>query len=77
MFTRTHRIGHYDYLEVLESYRDVDNGRPKHRCVARWRAGRSLAEELGRTRFDVGFCRKFSEETGKNRQGGLNHPASE
>lgn len=38
---------------MLESYRDTGAGRPKHRCVARWRAGRSLAEELGRTRWEI------------------------
>jgi hypothetical protein len=53
MFTRRHRIGRYDYIEALESYRDPDTGTPKHRCVARWRADLSLAEAIGRTRLDV------------------------
>ena len=46
MFTRTHRFGRYAYIEVLESYRDPGTGRPRHRCVTRWRAERSFAEEL-------------------------------
>jgi hypothetical protein len=53
MFTRTHRIGRYDYIEALESYRDPETGKPRHRCVVRWRAERSFAEELGRTHFEI------------------------
>jgi hypothetical protein len=53
MFTRTHRIGRHLYTEALESYRDPDTGRPRHRCVARWRAERSLAEEIGRTQHAI------------------------
>src|SRR5690242_4730371 len=53
MFTRTHRIGRHAYTEALESYRDPETGKPRHRCIARWRAERSLAEELGRTRYAV------------------------
>ena len=53
MFTRTHRIGRHFYTEALESYRDPDTGRPRHRSLARWRAERSFAEELGRTRWKI------------------------
>src|SRR3954454_13340086 len=58
MFTRTHRIGRYLYTEVLESYRDPETGKPRHRCIARWRAERSFAEELGRTRFAIDEANK-------------------
>jgi hypothetical protein len=50
MFTRNHRVGRHLYTEALESYRDPETGRPRHRCIARWRADRSLAVELGETR---------------------------
>jgi hypothetical protein len=53
MFVRAHRIGKHLYTEALESYRDPCTGRPKHRCVARWRAEHTLAEELGRIRVDI------------------------
>ena len=53
MFTRAHRIGRHLYTEALESYRDPDTGRPRHRCLARWRAERSLAEEIGRTQHAI------------------------
>ena len=53
MFTRRHRIGRHLYIEALESYREPDTGRPRHRCLARWRAERSFAEELGQTRFGI------------------------
>ena len=53
MFTRTHRFGRYAYIEVLESYRDPGTGRSRHRCVTRWRAERSFAEELGHTRWRI------------------------
>jgi hypothetical protein len=52
MFTRTHRIGRNVYAEALESYRD-ETGRPRHRCLARWRAERTFSEELDRTRFAI------------------------
>jgi hypothetical protein len=53
MFTRTHRIGRHVYTEALESYRAPETGRPRHRCIARWRSERSFPEELGRTRFAI------------------------
>jgi hypothetical protein len=53
MFTRTHRIGRHAYTEALESHRDPETGKPRHRCIARWRAESSLAEELGKTRFAI------------------------
>ena len=52
MFTRTHRIGRHIYTEALEGYRDPI-GRPRYRCVARWRADRTLAEEIGRTHYNI------------------------
>src|SRR3954451_18508260 len=58
MFTRTHRLGRHLYTEVLESYRDTETGKPRHRCIARWRAERSFAEELGRTRFAIDLANK-------------------
>jgi hypothetical protein len=58
MFTRTPRIGRYLYTEALESYRDPVTGLPKHRCVARWRAERTLAEEMGRARFRIANATK-------------------
>jgi len=51
MFTREHHIGRHLYIEALEGYRDPDTGRPRDRCLARWRAERSFAHELGLTRF--------------------------
>jgi hypothetical protein len=53
MFTRKHRVGRHLYTEALESYRDPETGRPRHRCLARWRADRSFAQELGKTRFNI------------------------
>jgi hypothetical protein len=53
MFTRTHHIDRHAYTEALESYRDPDTGRPRQRCLARWRAERSFAEEVGRTQFCI------------------------
>jgi hypothetical protein len=53
MFTRTRRVGSRLYTEALQSYRDPETGRPKHLCVARWRAEHSFVEELGRTRYAI------------------------
>jgi hypothetical protein len=53
MFTRTHQVRQYVYTEVLESYRDLGSGRPKHRYVVRWRGLHSLAEELEKVRAQV------------------------
>jgi hypothetical protein len=53
MFTRTHRMGRNVYTEVLESYRDPDTRKSRHRLIARWRAGRSLAEELALTQYAI------------------------
>jgi hypothetical protein len=59
MFTREHHIGRQPYIEALERYRDPDTGRVRHRCLARWRAERSFAHELGLTRF-------WTEEAARN-----------
>jgi hypothetical protein len=59
MFTRTHRIGRSVYLEVLESYRDPESGRPCHHCIARWPADYSLAEAIKAARGAV----KYAEST--------------
>jgi hypothetical protein len=58
MFTRTHCIGRYVYTEALESYRDPETGKSRHRCVVRWRAERSFAEELGRIHFEIDRANK-------------------
>lgn len=44
MFLRQRRVGGRVYIEALESYRD--GGKPKHRCAARWVAGRTLSEAI-------------------------------
>lgn len=49
MFTRTRRL----YTEALQSYRDPETGRPKHRRVARWAAERTFVQELGRVRYKI------------------------
>jgi len=59
MFTREHHIGRHLYIEAVESYRDPDTGRRRHRCLARWRAERSFAQELGQTCF-------WAEEAARN-----------
>jgi hypothetical protein len=53
MFLRSHRIGRHLYSEALESYRDPVSSKPKHRCIARWRADRSFAAEIGQTQHAV------------------------
>jgi hypothetical protein len=53
MFTRTHHVGRYAYTEALQSYRDPNTKQPKHRCIARWPANHSLADELRRARTFV------------------------
>jgi hypothetical protein len=53
MFLRSHRIGQHLYSEALESYRDPISGKPKHRCIARWRADHSFAQEIGQTQHDI------------------------
>jgi hypothetical protein len=42
MFLRLHRVGSTTYHEVLETYRDPETRRPKHRLIARWPAGRGI-----------------------------------
>jgi hypothetical protein len=46
MFTRRHAIGDNLYTEVLEGYRDLLTGKPKHRCVVRWKYGMTLEEAI-------------------------------
>jgi cobalamin biosynthesis protein CobT len=53
MFLRTHRVGRSVYTEALESYRDPIIGKPKHRCIARWR-DRSFAVALAEARAQFG-----------------------
>ena len=53
MFLRTHRVGRSVYTEALESYRDPITGKPKHRCIARWR-DRSFAVALAEARAQFG-----------------------
>lgn len=53
MFLRTHRVGRSVYTEALESYRDPVTGRPKHRCIGRWKADQPFAVALGAARFSV------------------------
>ena len=52
MFIRQRRSGQRIYAEALVSFRDPDTGKSRHRCVARWPAAHSLAEEIDEMQRD-------------------------
>lgn len=68
MFTRTHQTGDYAYTEATQSYRTASQN--KHRCIARWPAHRSLADELAlaqqrvdQLRLDIAYWQDVIKRT--------------
>jgi hypothetical protein len=55
MFIRTRHVGAYDYSEACESYRK--DGKPTQRVIARWPAGRSLADALDCCEVEIITCK--------------------
>jgi hypothetical protein len=56
-FVRTRRVRQRIYIEALTRYHD-ETGKPRRRCVARWPAGRTLADEIDEMQRDLDLAQR-------------------